>query len=385
MNNNNNLVLTKYGSVFFWGISFILLLPIMLFPPHFQPSDWNRAMLFRIVLTGLAIFFLYKYSFKKEPIPFPKIKNPVFLPVALLLAFIFFVFLSSIFSQDIRFSFFGSPLRAGGFLNLLFYVFFAATLVYFVGYDKWKKLFNVLLVAGTLASLLAIIQYFNLFKKIFLSSGGGSTPSFLGNSAFFAIYMIFLVFLTLTLFIQEKNRGKKWTYLGLMCLFAFSILISGSRAAYLGVLTGSIFYLIIYPKKLKILKISAASILLSAILIVAIFNFFPQISKTNSMLSIISDRLSIKKAAVDLAGTRLSAWQITWQAIKEKPWLGWGPENSYIGFEKYYDPTLSNLQKLWWDRPHNIFLEIWSNSGIFTLIFYIAFWVLLLWQLQKFK
>jgi len=390
MNDNGNLILAKYGSVFFWGLAFVLILPIIVLPPHFQPSDWNRAMLFRIVLTGLVIFFVYRYSFKKEPIPLPKIKNPVFLPVAVLLGFVFFVFLSLLFSQDIRFSFFGSPSRAGGFLNLLFYVFFAGMLVYFGNQDKWKKLFNVLLVAGTLASLLAMLQYFNVFGKLFLAYEGGGTPSFLGSSTFFAIYMLFLVFWALTLFIQEKNlpagrqaKAKKRTYLALFCLFTFSVLISGSRAAYLGVLAGSIFYLIFFPKKLKILKISAAVLILFAILVVTIFNFFPQISEKNSLLSVVASRVSIKKIATDLAGTRFAAWQITWEAIKEKPLLGWGPENSYIGFEKHFDPTISNLQKLWWDRPHNIFLEIWSNSGIFALIFYIAFWAVLIWRLHK--
>ena len=98
------------------------------------------------------------------------------------------------------------------------------------------------------------------------------------------------------------------------------------------------------------------------------------------------NRLSFKVLAEDLAGTRLSVWKTTIKAIKEKPFLGWGPENFHIGFEKYFDPTLPpSLQRLWWDRPHNIFLEIWVNSGIFALIFYLAFWILLFWQLQTLK
>ncbi len=385
MKNNNNIILAKYHSILFWGISFVLFLPVILIPPQFQPSDWTRTILFRIVFTGLIIVFLYKYFLKKEPLPLPKIKNPVFLPLAVLFIFVFFVFLSLIFSQDIRFSFFGSPPRSGGFLNLLFFVIFAALLPYLISGDKWKKIFNVLFAAGILISLLAVVQYFNIFGKIFLSYEGGGTPSFLGNSTFLAIYMLFLTFFAFTLFVQEKDKNKKLLNLGLFCLFGFTILISGSRAAYLGLLVSFIFYLLLYPKKIKILKILTACILLSAVFIVIIFNLFPQIAEKNSLFSMMANRLSIKKINQDLAGTRLAAWQITMKAIQDKPLLGWGPENFYIGFEKYFDPVPSNLQKLWWDRPHNVFLEIWASSGIFALIFYIAFWLALLWQLQKLK
>jgi|GEM_PF-573790 len=385
-NNLRSIEHNKVHPFIFWGICFILFLPIIVLPPYFQPSDWSRSILFRTILAGLIIFFFYKYFYKKEfSISLPKIKNPVFLPLAALALFTFFIFLSFLFSQDIRFSFFGSPQRSGGFLNLLFFVIFAVLLPYFISQEKWEKTFNVLFACGILASLMAIIQYFNFFKNVFLSYEGGGTPSFLGNSTFLAIFMLFLTFWAFTFFIQEKNRNKKLFYLGLFLLFGFSILISGSRATYLGVLAGAVFYLLMYPKKIKLLKILTALILLSVVFVVLIFNLFPQISEKNSLFSMMANRLSIKKIYQDLGGTRLAAWQITVKEIQDKPFLGWGPENFYIGFEKHFDPTISNLQKLWWDRPHNVFLEIWASSGIFAFIFYIAFWMLLLWQLQKIK
>ena len=71
--------------------------------------------------------------------------------------------------------------------------------------------------------------------------------------------------------------------------------------------------------------------------------------------------------------------------IKDKPILGWGPENFYIGFEKYYDPANPLVKNLWWDRPHNAFLDIAAGSGILSAVLYSLFWIFLLWQLQKFK
>ena len=376
-------------SLFFWGVCFILFLPIIVLPPTFQPADWSRAILFRIILTVSISFFLFKFFYfsKKEiSISLPKWKSSVYFPFLMLLAFLATLILATIFSEDIRFSIFGSPARAGGLLNLLFFFIFTVFLTLFIKENDWKKLFSLLFAVGVLASSLAIIQYFNILKNIFMSYEGGAAPSFLGNSTFLAIYMLFLTFLSFTFLTQEKEKKKKVIYAVLFLIFAFTILITGSRATYLGLLVGFFYFFFFYPKKFKTLKIAAASLLLFAVFIVLLFNFFSQSAEKNNILKMTASRLSIKTIATDLMGTRFSAWKITVNAIKEKPLFGWGPENFYIGFEKYFDPTLPpSLQRLWWDRPHNVFLEIFINSGVFALIFYIAFWLILLWQLQRFK
>ncbi len=387
MEDNNQIISqNKTHPLFFWGICLILFLPIIVLPPSFQPADWSRAVLFRSIITILLSFLLFKYLYKKDiSFSIPEWKNPVCLPFLILAAFFITLILATIFSEDIRFSIFGSPVRAGGVLNLLFFFIFTVFLALFIKEKDWKKLFNLLFAAGILASSLAVIQYFNIFKNLFIAYKSGDAPSFLGNSTFLAIYMIFLSMLSFTLLTQEKKKKKKILYGALFLLFIFTILITGSRATYLGLSIGFFYFFFFYPKKLKTLKIIAASLVLLAIIVIIFFNFFPQIAEQNNLLKIAVNRLSVKRIVVDLAGTRFSAWKITLQTIKEKPVLGWGPENSYIGFDKYYDPTISNVKNMWWDRPHNIFLEIAATSGIISAILYSLFWIFLLWQLQIFK
>lgn len=390
----------------FWGVCFILFLPIIILPPNFQPSGWTRESLFKIILTILISFILFRFFYKKDiSISLPKKGWLFYLPIFTLFGFLFFSIISTIFSQDPRFSIFGSPVRTGGLLNLLFFFIFAIFLTLFIKGDFWNKLIKINFAAGVLASILAFVQYFGLFKNIFINWEAGGPPSFLGNSTFLAIYMIFLVFSSFSFLISEENKKQKVIYAGLFLLFLFTIVITGSRAVYIGILAGFAFYFLFFPskitktgraifkwinpKKLKIFKITSAIfafLLLLALIYVNISPKLPNVIENNKQLSYFAhNRLSFKIVVEDLAGTRLSAWKITLQAIKEKPVLGWGLENFYIGFEKYYDPANSNLQRLWWDRPHNIFLEIFANSGIFALVFYVAFWVILLWQLQLFK
>src|SRR3989344_4444295 len=387
MKNNTMQLADKYQNVFFWSTCIVLFLPIIILPPNFQPSDWTRSILFRVILTGLICFLLFKFFYKKAGfVAIPKRGDPIFLPLLALLGLFATLIVSTVFSEDIIFSVFGSPSRGGGgLLNLLFLFLFTIFLAIFAKEKQWNKFFNVLLATGVLASLLAIVQYFNFFKNIFIAYEGGRTPSFLGNSTFLAMYLLFLGFLSVTLLVQEKNTTKKVIYGGLLALFLFTIFITGARAAYLGVLTGLIYYLLFYPRKIRALKMAAASFLLCAMGIVLILNFFPRLAEKNNILKVAANRLSITTVVEDLAGTRFATWKITWQAIQDKPLLGWGPEKFYIGFEKYYDPTLPNLQNLWWDRPHNVFLEYFVNSGIFALVFYIAFWTLLLWRLHWYK
>ena len=386
MKNNNYISQKKLHPLFFWGIYLILFLPIVLLPPTFQPAVWSRTLLFRIALTLLISFFFFKFFYKKDiSISIPKWKSPVYLPFLILSGFFITLILATIFSQDFMFSVFGSPKRAGGVLNLLFFFLFSVFLALSVNENNWKKLFNWLFGIGVLVSLLAVVQYFNLFKNLFIAFEGGGTPSFLGSATFLAIYLIFLVFLSFTFLIQEKEKKKRITYGALFLLFIFTILITGARATYLGLLVGFFFFIFFYPKKFKTLKIISAGLVLFAIIIVAFFNFYPQVAEKNSLFQVAVNRLSIKKVAIDLAGTRLSAWKITFEAIKDKPILGWGPENFYIGFEKYYDPNIPVIKDTWWDRPHNVFLDIAVSSGIISLILYFLFWLIIFWQLQKFK
>lgn len=378
----------KTYNIIFWGACFILMLPIILLPPSFQPSVWTRTILFRILVTLLTGFLSYKYFYKKESVSLPVWNFKKYLSVLTFFGFFLLVVVSTIFSQDLRFSFFGSPARAGGTLNLFFYFIFSLILAFFLKEENWKKLWKVNFVIALIAGLFAIVQSFNIFGQLFVSYEGGTAPSFLGNSTFLAIYMLFMAIWSFVLFLQSKIRKHQFIYGGLFLLFILVIFLTGSRASYLGLVIASFFFLFFFPikiRRIKILKIIAASLVGIAIVAVIIFNAFPQLAEKGDLFSRMGNRLSIERVAEDLFGTRFAVWQITLEAIKDKPILGWGPENFYIGFEKYYEPTAPNMQKLWWDRPHNIFLDIAVNFGIIALIFYIGFWIILLWQLQKIK
>lgn len=71
---------------------------------------------------------------------------------------------------------------------------------------------------------------------------------------------------------------------------------------------------------------------------------------------------------------------MSWQGFKEKPILGWGPENFNLIFNKYYEPILWK-QEPWFDRAHNVFLDRLTTNGFLGLLAYLGLFTFALYYL----
>ncbi len=99
----------------------------------------------------------------------------------------------------------------------------------------------------------------------------------------------------------------------------------------------------------------------------------------------LADRFNYHQLVSGTGETRLMAWKIAWQGIKEKPFLGWGPENYTIIFNKYYNPQFlkHSFTETVWDKPHNWLLEIGTSAGIVGIISYLGIFVVAGWSILK--
>jgi len=254
----------------------------------------------------------------------------------------------------------------------------------------WQKIWDFAILIGILVSLIAIFQWQGLFKEILITAEQ-RPPSTIGGPIFLAIYLLLLSFLTLSFAIREKFVPKKIFYILSLFLFLFVIFLTYTRAAYFGLAVGFLYFLLFYPRRLILLKI-----LILIFLILGIYGIYyinahsqlPQFIQENNLLLGAVQRLSIKAALED---ARVSGWPIGFEALKERPILGWGPENFAVGFDKYYDPILPAIAREygsalgWWDRAHNFFLDIGVTAGIPALIIYLLLFGSLFWQLQRLK
>ena len=396
INENNN----KFRWLYKAGFFIILALPILVIPsffkipPYFFPPDWGKTIIFRSILAIMLFLCLSRFLTGRNEFDWSRLqgnrgssaesgqsfkKNKTIWAMAGLL---FIFLLASIFSVDPLFSFWGSPYRGGGLVTFAFYFVFEILAFLFLKKNEWEKAWIFSIFIGILVSLVGIIQYYGLFSKIFLATPS-QPPSTLGNPISLAIYLLLLFFPTLAFAVSEPKKYLKIFYIFSLLIFLFTIFITGTRAAYLGIIVGALYFLLFYPQRFKNLKIITALLLVFVILTVFYVNVFPgspKILQKNRTFQILENQLSIKRALND---ERYGAWQTTFKEVLDRPILGWGPENLAVGFDKYYNPMLTPSP--WWDKAHNIFLDTGAEAGLLGILAYIFLFIILFLQLQKIK
>ena len=383
INENNDNLRWIYKIGFF----IILALPILVWPPYFFPADWGKSIIFRGVLAILLFLFLGKILYRKIEVPFDQInKNKT---VWILRALLAIYLLASIFSVDPNFSFWGSPYRGGGFVSFGFFFVLTALSFILLKKEDWKRTWIFSIFIGLLVSLIALTQYYGLF--LVEQSRPAST---MGNADILATYLLLLSFLTLSFAIKEpfntaQGKAKKAFYGLSLLIFIYTILITESRAAYLGLAVASLYFFLAYPKKIKTVKIAAVSLLVLAagfIFYVNTVNQYPKFLQQNKLFTSVSSRLSLNLFLID---PRFYAWsKIDYKILINKPVLGYGPENFAVGFDKYYDPSVPYLSIAWgdwYDKAHDIIIQTGSDAGILGIAAYLALFIYLFWKLQKTK
>ncbi len=388
----------------------ILALPLLSVPPWFHPASWAKSIVFRIIFSVLIFLFIWEILFNKERLKlfWQRIRRgPVALPFWLLVALLGIFSLATIFSLDPRFSFWSSPYRGGGFLTFGLCIMFAILLFLILRKRDWQKIIDFTLAVGALVALIAIFQKLGLFSE-YMIAYTWRPVSTMGGPIFLALYLVLLVFLSLAFGITTKGK-KKIFYFSCLILLFIGILLAATRAIFLGLGIGFLFFIFFYPvrsisnerysKKIVWLKILTGVILISGILGIFWLRDRPQFVQTleeNKIFGatferswqILGGESSITKYIIRSRG---GGWQVLFEGIKDRPLLGYGPENLSIAFDKYYDSSLPGIRKGpggsggWWDRGHSFIFDISISAGIPALIIYLSLFGVLFWQLQKIK
>jgi hypothetical protein len=200
-----------------------------------------------------------------------------------------------------------------------------------------------------------------------------------------AAYLLFNIFFAMWLFYKESMPVKKALYalgLGLLVLTMLFATAYGALVSMFGgffvVFLAWLFWgaKIKFAKPLAVLLCSAAVFLTS---IVAWGTLTQNESVINKLPYFFSDNGTI--------GARKVVWNMAWQGVKERPILGWGPENFNVVFTKYFNPCLALSEcggEVWYDRTHNTVLDALAHSGIIGLFAYLSIFAAVVWAVLKF-
>lgn len=390
-----------------WGVYACLALPLFLTSKFFYPFIFPRTALFRLIIEVLFVFYILLI------LKFPEYRPKKSFLLWSLAAFTLILILTTITSVDPLKSFYGTMERGSGVFSWLHYFAFFVILTGVFKYEKdWTQLFSVSVGVSLIVSLYALGQRVGLPSLI--ESGVDRATGTIGNAAFLASYLVLNIGLAIILIfktfrqggeshaqqsISFSGTGYKTLYWLALVFNLVALYLTLTRGAILGVLAGFGFFVLFYlfkpPKenisllgdfwRNKIKRYLAVGLLIIVIFfsLIIIFRNQPLI-KSNAGLARLSN-ISLQETT---ARTRVLAWQTAWQGWKDKFWLGWGPDNFNIVFNKYFNPEFYRFgrSETWFDRAHNIVFDIGTTSGIIGLLAYLSIFataLLLLWQKRK--
>ncbi|MEN2400754.1 O-antigen ligase family protein [Flavobacterium sp. MC2016-06] len=245
-----------------------------------------------------------------------------------------------------------------------------------------KNFVIVIAILLLIKSYSAIAQFYSGLGKVNLNELLNSLQNSEGNKNIFAATLVVQIpFIIYGIFIHKKL----FKYLCIVSLGfgIFTIVIINARASYLGLLLELILLVIgVFFIHLKNKSLKNSYKYLGLILLVFFVAFFASqksLKKATqqdpvSIYGTFENRLSTITDTSDAStNIRLEYWQAISKAIKDKPITGLGYGNWKLYSTKYMYPYLD--ENVFSKHPHNDFLEIAAETGIFNSFIYFLIFV----------
>lgn len=368
----------------------IFLIPLLILPAQIFPTNYNLPKIIILLICGFILLVIL--LIKRKELKFDLIDKT-------LVAFLFFILLSTIFSINFSKAIVGEKNRYEGLLTYIVYFLVYDCAKYFYTYNKNIKYYALITIF--ICSIIGILQYYNIFPFYLLNSVNiyGFASSTFGNRNFFGSLLAIVVPLLVALYLVKSKK----IYLLISYISFYALLLSMTRSAWLGFAVASIIgfvYIIKNFNKPMLKKVIHIIIGYTIIISFLLFppNFIDKYLSNYSSASLLNKRIELMSDEVNiiiqnnnydktkLGSGRIAIWRLTLMLIAEKPLLGSGPDTLIDGLLhnlKYetYNYILTNNS--YFDKAHNEYLQIAATIGIPALIIYISFLVQILTKSKK--
>ena len=279
---------------------------------------------------------------------------PVRLPLALFIAGTVVAWLAS------------GDLRAGLPQIRKFYVLLVLLVVYSAVRRVEQVRVVVLACAGVaaLSALLSFVQFWRMYRAahgVYAALVGERITGFMSHwMTFGGEEMMVLLLAAAFVFFARAARVERMVVLGAVVVLLVSMLLGLTRSVWLGTLAGGIYLIWIWRR----VVILAIPVLLGASML-----FVPVRERAASLIHPHGD--------TDSNQFRFVVWSTGLRMIRAHPWLGLGPEEPRIQFQKYLSPDVPRpLPTGYYGHLHNVYLEYAAERGIPTMLF-------MLWLIAK--
>ncbi len=344
------------------GLFTIPFIPLIvsgsLFFPFISGKNFYFRILIEIIFGAWAVLAIYDKRYR------PKMSWIL----GFLAAFIISLVVSSIFGENPYHSFWSNYERMEGVLTYFhIFAYFIVLISVFKTEKLWKWFFNISLGVSAIVGIYGVLQ---LAGKLAIHQGSVRLDATLGNASYLAIYMVFNIFIALFYLAREKE-WYAWFYVPLVILQLFVLYHTATRGAILGIVGGLLLaaVIVVFLSKERRTRIFAFSAVAFIVLSSGLF----LLAKDSSFVknSPVLNRFASISMNETTTQSRFVIWGMAWKGFKEKPIIGWGPENFNLVFDKYYEPILYK-QEPWFDRAHNVFFGRLIAGGVIGLFTYLG-------------
>lgn len=353
------------------------LVPLIIFSQFMSPFHFGKVVVFRSIVEVMLV--LYVLLLWQDRSYVPKSHPITWAFVAFTAAFT----LTSITSVAWLQSFWGTLERMGGLWTFWHYLIFYIIIVSVLRTRRdWQILLDTMIVVGVVSAFYGFLQKTSVSWVV----GSGARQRIfgtLGNPALFAGYQILVGYLALTLGLLKRTTGgwRRWYWIAALIML-FAATSTAVRGSLLGMVVATVVGLLLYNSLTRSKKGKIA--LLSSIGMIVIFFFLSITLRQTSLVqnSQYLQRITNFSSSTFTVKTRFWAWQAGLKGWSDSPrtvLLGWGPENFNIPFSKYFNPKFFTAPgaETFFDRAHNMFVEVLVTMGLVGLLTYLAiFWAL---------
>ena len=311
---------------------------------------------FGIMTFILGFIYIYDIIYNKKKISIENI---------FMILFLLFSLISVFFSVNKDVALYGYHGRYEGFFTLLFYGLLYLNTEKVKDNKTIKTIIISLMVTIFINLFFVILELTGVFKIIFTQYSSKNIIALTSNTDFLGSLVCTLSIISLGFFLSNKYK--------ILSFFSFIagyliLLLTGTTGPFISFIITFII-MIIYLSIKK--KINYKKMIISIIIIVSMYSldFMNGKNISNDLVSHTkyifnsSDKMNTNR----LGNGRIGLWIKTWDLIKEKPLIGYGPDNLGLVYKR--DPN----EKYNLDKAHNIYLHIWVSSGVFALISYLMF------------
>lgn len=419
------------------GIFILPFIPVIVTGFTFFPFITGKNFIFRIIVEIVLVAWVLLALLDRE-------YRPRFSWLVIsFLSFVGVMFVANLLSENVFKSMWSNFERMEGWVTLAHLAALLVAAVSVLAKEKlWTIFFNINVAVSVWLSLLGIKDLQDFF---FREIGSSRIDSSFGNPTYFAIYNVFLIFITILMLRRNWQSTAAKVLYGIPLALQFVMLYyTATRGAILGFIGGmglAAFLLAVFDPwrkedessqwffnkylLLALVPLSAvgavaaflvsaeptviwslAAVLVAALIVPLFDRHRSLLSKAAlglilTMVALVGGFVAIKDtsfvqesdvlnrfAQISPTGggvqSRLTIWAMAWEGVQERPILGWGQESFNFVFNKYYDPIMYN-QEPWFDRTHNVILDWLIAGGFLGFTAYMAIPVVLMYYLWVYK